>query len=106
MSKVSPAALLGLLGLLAGAAAAAQSAAPLDLSSFPRTELTISQGKPAQVHTFRVWIADTPPRAEQGLMFVSDLPESEGMVFPLEPPRVEIKNRDAGAAFGGKTQRL
>jgi uncharacterized protein len=89
MTKVSLAALLGLLGLLAGAVAAAQSAAPLDLASFPRTELTISQGKPAQLHSFRVWIADTPQRAEQGLMFVSDLPESEGMVFPLEPPRVE-----------------
>jgi len=38
---------------------------------------------------FEVWIADTPARAEQGLMFVSDLPESSGMVFPLTPPRVE-----------------
>ena len=47
------------------------------------------QNKPARVHAFRVWVADTPQRAEQGLMFVSDLPESEGMVFPLEPPRVE-----------------
>ena len=41
------------------------------------------------MHTFRVWVADTPQRAEQGLMFVNDLPESEGMVFPLDPPRVE-----------------
>ena len=36
-----------------------------------------------------MWVADTPERAEQGLMFVSDLPENKGMVFPLEPPRVE-----------------
>ena len=63
--------------------------APMDLASFPRTELTITQVKPAAVHSFRVWIADTEPRARQGLMFVNDLPESEGMVFPLEPPRVE-----------------
>ena len=67
----------------------AQGSAPLDLASYPRTELTVTQGKPARVHNFRVWVADTPQRAEQGLMFVNDLPESEGMVFPLEPPRVE-----------------
>jgi len=36
-----------------------------------------------------VWIADTEARSEQGLMFVSDLPDSQGMVFPLEPPKVE-----------------
>ncbi|HUA88410.1 MAG TPA: DUF192 domain-containing protein, partial [Steroidobacteraceae bacterium] len=45
--------------------------------------------KPAQVHHFRVWVADTPQRAEQGLMFVRDLPENQGMVFPMVPPRVE-----------------
>ena len=63
--------------------------APLDLASYPRTDLTIRQANPARVRSFRVWVADTPQRSEQGLMFVSDLPESEGMVFPLEPPRVE-----------------
>jgi uncharacterized protein len=69
--------------------AAADSGAPLDLATYPRTDLTITQSKPARTRTFRVWVADTAPRAEQGLMFVSDLPESEGMVFPLDPPRVE-----------------
>jgi len=82
-----------LVGILAAAglqAAVADGAGgPLDLASYPRTELTITQGKPPRVHSFRVWVADTPQRAEQGLMFVSDLPESEGMVFPLQPPRVE-----------------
>ena len=63
--------------------------APLDLASYPRTELTITPPPPGKAHTFRVWVADTPQRSEQGLMFVSDLPESEGMVFPLEPPRLE-----------------
>jgi uncharacterized protein len=84
---------LALLVLLAAASLQplrAQSAgAPLDLATYPRTELTITPPPPAKAHTFRVWLADTPQRAEQGLMFVSDLPESEGMVFPLEPPRVE-----------------
>src|SRR5256886_10539517 len=38
---------------------------------------------------FEVWVADTQERAQQGLMFVSDLPETLGMVFPLTAPRVE-----------------
>jgi uncharacterized protein len=74
---------------LGGSAAAQEEPAPLDLATYPRTELTVTQAKPAAVHQFRVWVADTEPRAQQGLMFVRDLPESEGMIFPLEPPRVE-----------------
>src|SRR5438034_4937505 len=31
----------------------------------------------------------SPERAQQGLMFVSDLPETMGMVFPLPAARVE-----------------
>jgi len=65
---------------------------PLDLSTFPRTTLEIvHQGSGHESHTFpfQVWVADTPERASQGLMFVSDLPETMGMVFPVEPPRVE-----------------
>ena len=81
--------LLALSAAHPGRARAQAEAAPVDLASFPRTELTITQVKPAAVHSFRVWIADTEPRARQGLMFVNDLPESEGMVFPLQPPRVE-----------------
>ena len=76
--------------LTLGGLARAQEAPPLDLASFPRTELTVqAAGPPRAAHHFHVWIADTPPRAAQGLMFVRDLPESEGMVFPLDPPRVE-----------------
>jgi len=64
---------------------------PLDLSTFPRTSLEITQhgGDHARKYGFDVWVADTPERAEQGLMFVSDLPETMGMVFPVAPPRVE-----------------
>jgi uncharacterized protein len=89
-SAAAPAVLV-LLGLIGAGLARAQAAPqlPLDLASFPRTELTITPAKPAIVHSFRVWVADTPERAEQGLMFVSDLPESEGMIFPLQPPREE-----------------
>src|SRR5262249_59111333 len=59
---------------------------------FPRTTLEISHHDAhhgTRHHAFEVWVADTEPRARQGLMFVSDLPESRGMVFPLTAPRVE-----------------
>jgi uncharacterized protein len=64
----------------------------LDLATFPRTTLEIvhrdsSEGQ--RTYSFQIWVADTPERAAQGLMFVNDLPESMGMVFPVEPPRVE-----------------
>jgi uncharacterized membrane protein (UPF0127 family) len=92
MLPVAPRRTLLLLWLalaLARGALAQQEPPTLDLATYPRTELTITQAKPAAVHEFRVWVADTEPRAQQGLMFVRDLPESEGMIFPLEPPRVE-----------------
>jgi uncharacterized membrane protein (UPF0127 family) len=77
--------------LAAGAPAAAQDSAPLELSSFPHTTLEIVHHGRRGVHRypFQVWVADTPARAEQGLMFVSDLPAGRGMVFPLPAPRVE-----------------
>jgi uncharacterized membrane protein (UPF0127 family) len=65
---------------------------PLDLSTFPRTTLEIvHQDRAHEPHRFpfQVWVADTPERAAQGLMFVNDLPETMGMVFPVEPPRLE-----------------
>jgi uncharacterized protein len=64
---------------------------PLDLATFPRTTLEITQqtaGAP-RTHSFQIWVADTPERAQQGLMFVGDLPETMGMIFPVEPPRIE-----------------
>jgi uncharacterized protein len=79
--------------LAAGAAPARAQSQPLqDLASFPRTQLTVVHRDNAHApstHHFDVWVADTPARAEQGLMFVSDLPENQGMVFPLSPPRIE-----------------
>jgi uncharacterized protein len=79
--------------LLLGASAAvrAQADAPVDLATFPRTTLEIVHRDHRSVHRYQfdVWIADTEQRAEQGLMFVNDLPDSKGMVFPFDPPRVE-----------------
>ena len=77
---------------LVGQVPAQEAQRPLDLATFPRTALEITHhGSDRNVHrySFQVWVADTPERAEQGLMFVSDLPETMGMVFPVQPPRVE-----------------
>jgi uncharacterized membrane protein (UPF0127 family) len=94
--RTSPAAALWLATLGAWLAVAAASAQeprrPLDLATFPRTTLEIvhhGTGKDARTYRFDVWVADTPERAEQGLMFVSDLPGTQGMVFPVDPPNVE-----------------
>jgi len=56
------------------------------LSHFPRATLTIAAG--GHLDRFRVWVADTPARQMQGLMFVRELPADQGMIFPVKPPRV------------------
>ena len=75
-----------LLAASLGSVCLAQSLPIESLTHFPRTTLNIvAHGHPDR---FQVWIADTPPRQEQGLMFVRDLPASEGMLFPQESPQV------------------
>jgi uncharacterized protein len=81
-----------LLLLTAAAATAGDpAAAPLDLSTWPRAALEVVQrdadGAPREFR-FDVWVADTPERGEQGLMFVRDLPAGRGMIFPFPKPRV------------------
>jgi uncharacterized membrane protein (UPF0127 family) len=78
--------------VMAAPLAAQDALRPLDLATFPRAALEVTHhdaGHATRKYPFEVWVADTPARAAQGLMFVSDLPESMGMVFPLQPPRVE-----------------
>ncbi len=76
---------IGLAGALA-AACFAQSLPIESLTHFPRTTLDIlSHG---HRHHFEIWVADTPARQEQGLMFVRDLPSAEGMLFPQDAPQV------------------
>jgi uncharacterized membrane protein (UPF0127 family) len=74
--------------VLASLAARAQSVPLEELSQFPQASLEISGAPGAQKHSFQVWIADTPARQEQGLMFVRDLAADRGMLFPQTPPRV------------------
>lgn len=56
-----------------------------DLRRFPQATVEIRSGK--QLHKFDVWVADTPERQMQGLMFVSDLPANRGMLFVERKPR-------------------
>jgi len=58
----------------------------IPLEAFPKTTLQIKSG--TQLHTFDIWLAQTPAQQEQGLMFVRDLPENRGMLFVSEQPRV------------------
>ena len=78
---------------------------PMDLGTFPRATLEIVQrasreaapGRRSEPRleipdtrrfNFDVWVADTPARAQQGLMYVRDLPAGRGMVFTFTPPHV------------------
>jgi hypothetical protein len=57
-----------------------------DLDSFPRGKLEIELDKKQSLQ-FQVWLADTPARQAQGLMFVRSLPRLRGMLFVHESPR-------------------
>ncbi len=67
-------------------AAYAQIGPVEDLDAFPSADLRISDGKKS-AHVFRVWLADTPQRQAQGLMFVRGLPDLRGMLFVYEQPK-------------------
>jgi uncharacterized protein len=71
-----------LLGAMFGPAARALES----LDEFPQSALEIRTAAGQQ--RFNVWIADTPARSEQGLMFVRALPANYGMLFPRDRPGV------------------
>ncbi|MGH8221114.1 MAG: DUF192 domain-containing protein [Steroidobacteraceae bacterium] len=77
-----------------------------DLANFPRTTLEIVSG--VRRHRFDVWIADTDARKEQGLMFVRDLPENQGMLFPDCCMGIWMKNTyiELDIVFVGKDGRI
>lgn len=66
--------------------ARAQNGPLEDLDAFPRGKLEIADGKKVK-HTFEVWLADSPRRQAQGLMFVRSLPTMRGMLFVHESPK-------------------
>jgi uncharacterized protein len=78
-------ALAALLGLAFAGPSFAQSGPLEDLDSFPHGKLEIGIGrKPV---AFDIWVADTPQRMSQGLMFVRSLPSQRGMLFVHESPK-------------------
>jgi uncharacterized membrane protein (UPF0127 family) len=80
-ARILSALVLLLAALLAPAGLALES-----LNGFPHSPLEI-QTQAGRQH-FDIWIADTPQRSEQGLMFVRSLPAGRGMLFPQQRPGV------------------
>jgi uncharacterized protein len=64
---------------------AASCACAATLEGFGRSPLEVRSKQGRQ--WFNIYIADTPERQMRGLMFVSELPADEGMLFPQDTPR-------------------
>lgn len=77
---------LSIIALLLCTALTRAAGALENLNSFPHSVLEIQTSAGSQ--HFDIWIADTPERSEQGLMFIHSLPPGHGMLFPLPRPGV------------------
>jgi hypothetical protein len=65
---------------LVSVAAWSQTPKPEPLSAFPQSLLAIRTAA-GKVVNFKIWIADTPRREQQGMMFVREMDEHTGMLF-------------------------
>lgn len=86
MSPLRTALTVVTLALMLPGALRAADFAPAQLQDFPRDRLRIETGSSGV--DLKIWLADTPERQEQGLMFLTELPSGYGMLFPLGTPRV------------------
>jgi uncharacterized membrane protein (UPF0127 family) len=66
--------------LLTSMASWTQAVKPEPLSAFPQSLLAVRTAA-GKVINFKIWIADTPGREEQGMMFVHEMDEHTGMLF-------------------------
>jgi uncharacterized membrane protein (UPF0127 family) len=73
------------LALCAFAACSASERARGPFADYARARVTIQSSSGS--HTLSAWIADTPVRRTQGLMFVRTLAPDAGMIFFFENPR-------------------
>ena len=74
-----------LVFLILDASVSAQMALePLD--RFPQATLNIITPD-MRKHEFKIWVADTEARREQGLMYVKSLPANQGMLFIFNAPQ-------------------
>jgi uncharacterized protein len=66
--------------LVASGTVVAQTAPPEPLSAFPQSMLAVktTDGK---IVNFKIWLADTQKREEQGMMFVREMDIHTGMLF-------------------------
>jgi hypothetical protein len=80
--------------LIASSAALSQSAAPEPLSAFPQSILAVKTAN-GKVVNFKIWLADTRQREEQGMMFVREMDVHTGMLFMFpenKPVSMWMKN--------------
>ena len=91
LTRVRAWALLGALGIatvLWAQSLWAQSGPLEDLAKFPHSSLKVLHGKKKKdPRQLQVWVADTPARQEQGLMFTQALPQGQGMLFLQAKPK-------------------
>ena len=80
------AALLAILALPPTVGAAAADPPHEPLQSFPQADLVVDLG--GRTHEFRVWVAATEPRRQQGLMWVRALKPHHGMLFVFAAPQL------------------
>jgi len=85
LRRIAPLALAAMLG--AATAPASASDAPHEaLEHFPTSTLLIDAG--GRSYPFKVWMATTDERREQGLMYVRQLPPDRGMLFVFDTPQL------------------
>jgi uncharacterized protein len=80
--------------LVASSAALPQSASPEPLSAFPQSMLAVKTAG-GEVVNFKIWLADTRQREEQGMMFVREMDIHTGMLFMFpenKPVSMWMKN--------------
>lgn len=59
---------------------------PEPLDRFPKALLSIYTAD-MHKHVFKIWVADTEPRREQGLMYIKSLGADQGMLFVFDVPQ-------------------
>ena len=80
MNSFAASAVLAAGLLIASGGAFSQNAPPEPLSAFPQSMLAVKTAN-GKVVNFKIWLADTRQREEQGLMFVREMDVHTGMLF-------------------------
>lgn len=57
------------------------------LAGFSRSSLEVASAD-GRLHKFRIWVADNDRRRMQGLMYIEQIADDQGMLFVFEYPRI------------------